>query len=176
MTPSRDKDQSLAKARRIAADVADDVSVSTIEQMSRSSNTESRIAAAIVLQKRAEELGSVLPFLGTLQRLIEDPPSRWQALIAIAESVESDPDAVWNVISRYGGSHDDDMQAGIACVLLEHLLDEHFEEYFPRVRERALEDTLFCQTLALCRIEEAGRKQRRVKSLLRTALRGRHVR
>jgi hypothetical protein len=65
------------------------------------------------------------------------------------------------------------MQAGIACVLLEHLLEEHFEDYFPRVRATALADPMFCRTLALCWIGEEEGKQKRVKTLLRTALRGR---
>jgi len=118
----------------------------------------------------------VRPYLHMLQRLIQDPVSRWQALVAVAEGIKSEPDIVWSVISRYGGSSDGDMRGGIACVLLEHLLDEHFEEYLPRVRESARADEVFCQTLAMCRIVETDRKQRRIANLLREARRGRRGR
>lgn len=61
---------------------------------------------------------------------------RWQALIAVGEWIETDPDVVWEVVVEHGQSEDEDMRAGVATVLLEHLLEDHFDAYFPRVRRR----------------------------------------
>ena len=65
-----------------------------------------------------------------------DNDVRWQALIAVAGWIESDPEPVWEVVLEYGESEDEDMRMGVATVLLEHLLEHHFDAYFPRVRER----------------------------------------
>ena len=61
---------------------------------------------------------------------------RWQALIIVGESVESNPAAVWEIICQHGDSPDEDMRTGVATVLLEHLLEYHFDDYFPRLQER----------------------------------------
>jgi len=61
---------------------------------------------------------------------------RWQALIVVGESVESNPAAVWDVICQHGESPDEDLRTGVATVLLEHLLEYHFDEYFPLLKER----------------------------------------
>jgi hypothetical protein len=91
-------------------------------------------------------------FLSLARRLVRDADNdcRWQALIVVGESVESDPEAVWQVVCEHGASEDEDMRAGVATVLLEHLLGQHFDLYFPRLKERIeagsplLADTLGC--------------------------------
>ena len=50
----------------------------------------------------------------------EDP--RWQAIIAVGRFLESEPDAVWQFIQRWGVHADDDLRMAIATCLLEHLL------------------------------------------------------
>ena len=63
-------------------------------------------------------------YLDLARPLIADPDNdcRWQALIVVGESVRTDPEAVWEVICEHGVSEDEDMRAGVATVLLEHLL------------------------------------------------------
>ena len=54
----------------------------------------------------------------------------------MGEFIRSHPEAVWEVVCEYGVSEDEDMRDGVATVLLEHLLEHHFDAYFPRLRER----------------------------------------
>ena len=61
-----------------------------------------------------------------------------QALIAIGHGVEIQPEWVWEVILEFGDSDDEDMQAAIGCVLLEHLLEYDYETYFPKLKEATL--------------------------------------
>ena len=75
---------------------------------------------------------------------------RWQAIIAVGEHIESEPEAVWSFIRSWGGHADEDLRAAIATCLLEHLLEHHFAAYFPGVKQAALADPLFAQTFVLC--------------------------
>ena len=66
-----------------------------------------------------------------------DNDVRWQALIAVGQWIwTEDPEGVWHVVLDHGESEDADMRAGVATVLLEHLLDHHFAAYFPRLQAR----------------------------------------
>jgi len=78
----------------------------------------------------------------------EDP--RWQAIIAIAEFIETDPEPVWSFIARWGIHEREDLQAAIATVLLEHLLEYHFDEFFPRVEQLVLANKQFANTFSRC--------------------------
>ncbi len=78
----------------------------------------------------------------------EDP--RWQAIITVGEYVESDPEAVWQFIVRWGSHPDADLRMAISTCLLEHLLQHHFAIIFPRVESIALQDPLFADTFMLC--------------------------
>jgi hypothetical protein len=89
MGAKRNQQERLAHARKIAAGVSEIATFDIIEQMSRSSDTVTRIAAEIVLQHHSEELGGTQPFTATIQKLFEDPPSRWQALIAVAGCIQT---------------------------------------------------------------------------------------
>jgi uncharacterized DUF497 family protein len=53
----------------------------------------------------------------------EDP--RWQAIIAIAEYIETDPEEVWPFVARWGTSTQEDLRVAIATCLLEHMLGYH---------------------------------------------------
>ncbi|MDX1946501.1 MAG: hypothetical protein SFU86_13960 [Pirellulaceae bacterium] len=75
---------------------------------------------------------------------------RWQAIIAVGEFVQSDPEPIWELIAKWGSYPQDDLRDAIACCLLEHLLEHHFADYFPRVEERALTDPLFVATFLRC--------------------------
>jgi hypothetical protein len=79
----------------------------------------------------------------------EDDP-RWQAIIKIAEFIQEEPEAVWVFILRWGGHNDEDLRAAIATMLLEHLLEYHFADFFPRVTIAVQENALFGDTFRRC--------------------------
>jgi hypothetical protein len=58
---------------------------------------------------------------------------RWQAILEAGEYIESEPEAIWSFVLRWGGHPQEDLRDAIACCLLEH----HFGAYFPLVEERA---------------------------------------
>jgi DNA-binding TFAR19-related protein (PDSD5 family) len=133
-----------------------------------------RLAAIRLMQTRAEQAESILPYLAAARRLIHDPDNtcRWQALILVSSGIEREPELVWEVIEAEGGVRDDDMRTGVATVLLEDLLEQHFEAYFPKVRARVLSgDELFTDTVSQCWLSEPSHKKR-IASLVRNARRG----
>ena len=78
----------------------------------------------------------------------EDP--RWQAIIAVGEFVEDEPEAVWRFAERWGSHSDEDLRTAVATCLLEHLLEHHFASVFPRVEALVKRDREFARTFALC--------------------------
>ena len=79
----------------------------------------------------------------------EDDP-RWQAIIQIASFIETNPEEVWRFVVSWGGHEQEDLRNAIACVLLEHLLEFHFDLIFPRVEATAKTDSLFWDTFCRC--------------------------
>src|SRR4051812_15944785 len=75
---------------------------------------------------------------------------RWQAISRIGDSIETDPEAVWPFVARWGRHPQEDLRDAIATCLLEHLLEYHFGRIFPRVRELATADGLFADTFSRC--------------------------
>lgn len=78
----------------------------------------------------------------------EDP--RWQAIIRVAEFIESDPQICLGFALRWDNHADEDLRSAIAACLLEHLLEHHFEEVFPQVEESARANKLFADTVCRC--------------------------
>ncbi len=78
----------------------------------------------------------------------KDP--RWQAIIEIGEYVESEPEAVWECILKWGDSPQDDLRDAIATCLLEHLLEHHFKDYFPRLEAIVLDSPEYGDTFSRC--------------------------
>ena len=78
----------------------------------------------------------------------EDP--RWQAIIEVAEYIPTEPQAVWRFIEKWGAHPQEDLRMAVACCLLEHLLEQHFAEFFPRTRKLALSNPLFADTFVRC--------------------------
>ena len=78
----------------------------------------------------------------------EDP--RWQAIIRVGEFVESEPEAVWGFVRRWGAHEQEDVRMAVATCLLEHLLEWHFEGFFARVREACRENRFFADTFLMC--------------------------
>jgi uncharacterized protein (DUF433 family) len=76
---------------------------------------------------------------------------RWQAIMKIGDFVESKPEAIWPFVLKWGSLPDEeDLSAAIATLLLEHLLDHHFDLIFPRVESAARSDIWFANTFAGC--------------------------
>ena len=79
-----------------------------------------------------------------------DTDPRWQAIIAVGEFVEAQPDSVWSFVVRWGSSPDADLRMAVATCLLEHLLEFHFDDFISRVEQAALEDPLFAEMTISC--------------------------
>jgi hypothetical protein len=75
---------------------------------------------------------------------------RWQAIIQVADFVESDPEAVWQFIERWGAAPDEDLRTAVATVLLEHLLETNFTKFFPLVAVAVRGNRLFADTFCRC--------------------------
>jgi hypothetical protein len=69
---------------------------------------------------------------------------------AVAEFIESDPEAVWCFILRWACSEDEDLRMAIATCALEHLLEHHFDVFISRVEGAARSNPLFAQTVSSC--------------------------
>jgi hypothetical protein len=79
----------------------------------------------------------------------EDDP-RWQAVIEVSGYIQTDSERVWQFICRWGVNECPDLRTAIATCLLEELLAECFEEFFPKVKEKVLGDARFAGTFAMC--------------------------
>ena len=90
---------------------------------------------------------SLLP--GTPASEGENDP-RWQAIMELAEYVESNPEEVWAFACKWGGHPQEDIRNAIACCVLEHLLEHHFQSIFPRVEEMVKKDNLFADMFCRC--------------------------
>ena len=89
---------------------------------------------------------------------------RWQAMIAVGEFIETEADAVWFFIRRWGRSTDSDLRSAVATCLLEHLLENHFDRFIPLVEQAALQDQLFADTVCQCwRFGQAEESDRAVR-------------
>lgn len=75
---------------------------------------------------------------------------RWQAIIAVGEFVEHEPDAIWPFILRWGSHEDVYIRAAVATCLLEHMLERHFDSIFPRVEAAARSNVWFGKTTTQC--------------------------
>jgi hypothetical protein len=75
---------------------------------------------------------------------------RWQAVIAVAEFIEQDPEAVWTFVARWGQHEDDDLRMAVATCALEHLLEDHFDLFISRVEALAVASGHFCDTVSKC--------------------------
>jgi hypothetical protein len=49
--------------------------------------------------------------------------ARWQAIIAVSEFIEAEPEVVWSFARKWGAHPDDDLRMAISTCVLEHLLE-----------------------------------------------------
>ena len=95
---------------------------------------------------------------------------RWQAIMRVADFIESRPEEVWQFCLRWGKHPQADLRAAVACVLLEHLIEQHFDLIFPRLGRAATESVRFADTIRSCWCflpEKQPEKYERVKRLQR---------
>jgi hypothetical protein len=64
--------------------------------------------------------------------------------------VETEHEAVWSFAQRWGTSPDDDLRSAVATLLLEHLLEHHFDVMIGTVEHVALNNALFADTVCRC--------------------------
>ena len=79
-----------------------------------------------------------------------DGKQPWTAAIKLGDFVESDPHTAWPFVIKWGCAKNEDTRAAVATCLLEHVLEYHFEEFFPKVKELALEKPTFAATFKIC--------------------------
>lgn len=76
--------------------------------------------------------------------------TRWQAVIKVGEYVETNPEEVWQFVRKWGPHAQADLRMAIACCLLEHLLEHHFDLVFPRVQKAVAQSGRFADTFSHC--------------------------
>jgi hypothetical protein len=74
----------------------------------------------------------------------------WQAIIEVGEYIQTEPQEVWFFIRKWGKHPNKDLRAAVATCLLEHLLEYHFEEFFPAVRDTCRQSKRFASTFSMC--------------------------
>ena len=96
--------------------------------------------------------------------------TRWLAAIALRELMESDPESVWPLVVSHGSRRHGDVRMAIATCVLEHLLEHHFDSFFPRVAVVAHNNRQFRDTFRCCYQmgqAELPRNARRWRKLLK---------
>jgi hypothetical protein len=104
-------------------------------------------AAVTSVEKSIALADSLLPGVPAPEGEIDE---RWQAIIGIGEFIATDPEPIWEFIVRWGVNDSDDVRAAIATVLLEHMLEHHFDTFFTRIESLAVDDANFADTLSMC--------------------------
>jgi hypothetical protein len=72
--------------------------------------------------------------------------SRWQAIMSIEDFVETEPEAILPFVLKWGCHEQEDLRTAVAVLLVEHLLEFHFDLIFPRIEKASLKNTLFADT------------------------------
>lgn len=76
---------------------------------------------------------------------------RWAVFHLLGSYAEPSPEEIWPMIVAWGSVKNRGIRAGIACFVLEHVLEHHFAMFFPQVRTSITEgNRLFAYTLACC--------------------------
>lgn len=75
---------------------------------------------------------------------------RWGACVDLGFYAPDHPELIWPVVERWGYSRNADIRAAIGCSLLEEVVMDHFEEYFPRACARAEASERFYDTFMYC--------------------------
>lgn len=147
-----------------------------LSEMSVSSDAATRCLAVALIRKQVRAGEPLQEYIPILRSLVADPDHdcRSQSQIELMEVIWSgDPEIVWEVIVEHADSEDEDLRGLIGSLLLEDLLIEHFDEYFPRVREMALNGSpRTLDTISTCWLD-TDRRKRQLRNLVHNARRGR---
>ena len=119
---------------------------------------------------------SVFDAIAAAEKLLPGHPApdgeidaRWQAIIAVGEFIEAEPEAVWQFARRWGCTSDEDLRAAVSTCLLEHLLEYHFDSLFPEMEAAARAESAFAKALGMCwhfGLTETPDRAARLRSLL----------
>lgn len=170
------KKKILNKTRQKTAREFKHFSLRDLQKLVRSPRPDNRLFAILLMRKQIEEGIDPLSYYSLVKSLVPDSDNncRWQSLIVISELIRTRPELVWEIVSKFGDSNDEDMRMAIACVLLEHLIDHDFDIYFTKVRELIRRGRYrFIDTLEFCSFVEISEVQRKsIKSFLIKSKRG----
>lgn len=129
---TNERDERLHRVSKRADAYSGPWDFATISKLCRSKSADDRVLGILVIPNTADER----EWFDLARSLIadEDNTCRWQAVIECSNWLKDTPEWVWEVICEFGDSDDDDMRAAIWTCMLEHLLEDYFDEYFPRVK------------------------------------------
>jgi len=144
-----------------------------IEELAESADPTCRRRALELMREAIADGQDPAAFFDPARKRIgdEDNDCRWQAAILVGESIESNAEGVWEVICEFAESRDEDMRDAIATVLLEHLLEHHFDAFFGSLKLKIEAGSpMFADTLGRCwAFGEAESKWHQIEALLRAA-------
>ncbi len=85
-------------------------------------------------------------------RLIPDRNNnlRWRALVLAGWYIDEFPSKVWPFVVKYGAVPNKDIRMGVACCLLEHVLQYHYDTYLPETEKLLFTDKNHIYTLRSC--------------------------
>ncbi len=99
--------------------------------------------------------------------------TRWRAAIALGEFTTFEPESIWPLVLKHGSRRHADARMAIATCVLEHILEHHFDTFFPRVADAARSSHWFADTARSCwlmgesELPRNARRWRRLMSELR---------
>ena len=101
-----------------------------------STEANQRLYGLVLIRKQIKDGDFSNSYLELAIKRIEDSDNncRWQSIIIVGEFIEKMPEKVWDVILKYGNSQDEDMRNAIATILLEHLFEFDFNQYFAKLK------------------------------------------
>lgn len=90
--------------------------------------------------------------LARMAILDQDNDCRWQSLIVIGEFIENHPEDIWSIVLEHASNSDEDMKTALATILLEHLLEHHFDNFVPKLRREIVDgkNLAVAKVLAKC--------------------------
>jgi hypothetical protein len=114
---------------------------------SKSGETEAGLTNRKEVKNAIRRAERILP--GTAAPDGEEDP-RWQAIIHVGYFVETQPEEVWAFVQRWGKHPNADLRTAIATLLLEHLMEHHFDLIFPCVEREVRTSKRFRDALKQC--------------------------
>lgn len=147
-----------------------------VRAMCRSNEADRRLLGLLLIARQIAEDGPRESYLDCATALVTDSDDscRWQALELVGSFAGDRPQAVWEVLRHHGSSADPALRAAVATGLLEHLLEHHYDAYFPLLREEVERgNARLADTLLRCWLfGGAKRHSREVDRLLRSTASG----